>query len=220
MILVTGATGGVGRHVVAELLAQDVAIRALVRDAASADLPSGVDVVPGDLADPASVEAALADVDSVFLRWPFFSADGSSAVIDAIARNARRVVYLSAEGADPDSFWAVLERRIEESRLEWTFLRPTGFAKNTLEWADQIRSGVLHGPYGNAARSLIDERDIAAVAVHALTTNEHVGKAYALSGPEVVTQAEQVQIIGAVIGRPITRARARRPHAPGDWRLQ
>jgi len=204
MILVTGATGSVGRHVVTELLAQQLAVRALVRNPDTADLPSGVEVVPGNLADPASLDSALADVDSVFLLWPFFSAEGASAVVDAIARNARRVVYLSAEAAaaDPASFWAVLEQRIEKSAPEWTFLRPTGFAKNTLGWADQIRSGVVHGPYGEAARSLIDERDIASVAVRALIEDGHAAKVYVLSGPGTVTQTEQVQIIGAAIGRP------------------
>lgn len=89
-----------------------------------------------------------------------------------IARHARHVVYLSAEAAasDPESFWAVLEQLIERSGTAWTFLRPTGFAKNTLGWAEQIRAdGVVRQPYGQAARSMIDERDIAAVDVRALT---------------------------------------------------
>jgi len=87
--------------------------------------------------------------------------------------------------------------------VEWTFLRPTGFAKNTLEWAEQIGAGGVIAPYGAAARSLIDERDIAAVAVRALTEPGHAGKTYVLSGPETVTQAEQVQIVGEEIGREV-----------------
>lgn len=159
----------------------------------------------GDLVDPESLAAALVGVDAVFLLWPFYSAGGASDVVDAIARNARRIVYLSAEDPahDPESVWTIVERRIEESELEWTFLRPTGFAKNTLAWADQIRLGVVRGPYGEAARSLIDERDIAAVAVRALTEDGHAGKTYVLTGPETVTQAEQVRIIGEAIGRPV-----------------
>ncbi len=205
MILVTGATGGVGRHVVAQLRARHHAVRALVRDPSTADLPSDIETVRGDLADVASLSSALADVDSVFLLWPFFAADGASDVVDAIADTARRVVYLSAEAAaaHPESFWAIVERQVTESELEWTILRPTGFAKNTLGWADQIRSGAVHGPYGAAARSLIDERDIAAVAVQALTSDEHVGKVYVLSGPATVTQSEQVAIIGAAVGRQV-----------------
>lgn len=145
------------------------------------------------------------NADSVFLLWPFFSADGSSAAVDVIARHARRIVYLSAEAAaeNPESFWAVLERRIDASGVDWTFLRPTGFAKNTLEWADQIRTGAVRGPYGQAARSLIDERDIASVAVRALTEDGHTAKTYVLTGPTTVTQAEQVHLIGEAIGRPV-----------------
>lgn len=205
MILVIGASGAVGRHVVSQLLARGADVRALVRKPQATELPAGTEVVRGDLADPASLDAALAGVESVFLLWPFFSADGAYAVVDAIAAHARRVVYLSAEAAaaDPDSFWAVLEKRIEDSDLEWTVLRPTGFAKNTLGWVDQVRTGVVRGPYGNAARSLIDERDIAAVAVEALTEDGHAGKTYVLTGPTTVTQAEQVLIIGAAIERPL-----------------
>ncbi len=218
MILVIGATGGVGRHVVGELLAQERAVRALVRTPEAANLPPDIDVVPGDLADPATMVAALAGVDSVFLLWPFFSADGTATAVQVIAEHARRIVYLSAEAAAADrtSVWAVMERQIAESGVEWTFLRPTGFAKNTLGWADQIRSGVVHGPYGEAARSLIDERDIASVAVQALTKNGHAGEVYVLSGPGTLTQAEQVRIIGAAVGRHVRWSEQSREQArPG-----
>lgn len=114
-------------------------------------------------------------------------------------------MYLSAEAAaqGPESPWAVTERRLDASGLAWTFLRPTGFAKNTLLWADQVRAGVVRAPYGQAARSLIHERDIAAVAVRALTDRDHAGRTHVLSGPGTVTQAEQVEIIGEAIGRPV-----------------
>jgi uncharacterized protein YbjT (DUF2867 family) len=93
-------------------------------------------------------------------------------VVEAIADRASRIVYLSAQAAAerPDWFWATVERQIEGSGAAWTFLRPTGFAANTLMWAPQIReSDVVRWPYGDAARSLIHERDIAAVAARALT---------------------------------------------------
>jgi uncharacterized protein YbjT (DUF2867 family) len=100
--------------------------------------------------------------------------------------------------------WGEVEHAIEQSGLAWTFLRAGGFATNTLGWADQIRDeGVVRWPYGRAARSLIHERDIAAVAVRALTEDGHVGAKYVLTGPEAVTQAEQVRIIGEVIGRAV-----------------
>lgn len=100
--------------------------------------------------------------------------------------------------------YAALERRIRGSGLRWTFLRPGGFAANTLMWADQIRAGgVVRWPCGAAGRSLIDERDIAAVAVRVLTGEGHDGEAYHLTGPETLTQETQVRIIGEVVGRDV-----------------
>lgn len=210
MIVVTGATGTVGRQVVAQLRERDRPVRAVTRDPASAKLPDGVQVVRGDLADPASLEPHLAGADSVFLLWPFTSpelAAGQGArIAGLLARHTARVVYLSAQAAAgrPDSFWAVMERLVEDSGVPWTFLRPTGFATNTLMWADQVRGqGVVRWPYGAAARSLIHERDIAAVAVRALTEDGHAGRRYLLTGPQAVTQADQVRIIGEVTGRAV-----------------
>jgi len=210
VIVVTGATGTVGRQVATQLHERGIPVRAVTRDPASARLPAGVDVVRGDLEDPASVEPVLAGADAMFLVWAFTSpelAAGSGARIAAIAaRHVTRVVYLSAEAAAgrPDSFWAVMERQIEDSGVAWTFLRPTGFAANTLMWAGQIRGqGVVRWPYGAAARSLIHEHDIAAVAVRALTGDGHDGRRYVLTGPETVTQADQVRIIGEETGRAV-----------------
>jgi uncharacterized protein YbjT (DUF2867 family) len=206
VIFVIGATGKVGRHVVSGLLERDAVVRALVRNPDAAGLPEGVDVVPGDLSDPGGLAENLDGVEAVFLVWPFFTGDGAAEVVDLLARHARRTVYLSAEaaGGRPDSFWAAVERAVEDSAGEWTFLRPTGFAANTLMWADQIReSGVVRWPYGEAARSLIHERDIASVAVRALTEEGHVGARYVLSGPATLTQNEQVQAIGEALGRTV-----------------
>ena len=201
---VTGATGKVGRHVVAGLLDRDVDVRALVRDPDSASVPEGVELVAGDLSRPETLGAQVEGADAVFLVWPFFGADGAEEVVDLLAEPGRRLVYLSAEAAArrPDAFWALVEQAIERSASEWTFLRPTGFAANTVMWAEQIRKGdVVRWVYGEAARSLIDERDIATVAVRALTEPGHAGERYVLSGPEAVTQAEQVHEIGDAIGR-------------------
>jgi uncharacterized protein YbjT (DUF2867 family) len=206
MILVIGATGKVGRHVVSGLLERDVRVRALARNPDAAGLPAGVEVVSGDLSDPQGLAKHLHRVEAVFLVWPFFRADGADEVVDTLARHARRIVYLSAEAAGKrrDSFWAAVERAIERTATEWTFLQPTGFAANTLMWADQIReSGVVRWPYGQAARSLIHERDVAAVALRALTEDGHVGARYVLTGPETLTQAEQAHAIGDALGRPV-----------------
>jgi uncharacterized protein YbjT (DUF2867 family) len=209
MILVVGATGNVGREVVSQLLDVGVAVRAMTRDPDTAELPAGVDVVRGDLSDPVALEAQLDGVDAVFLIWPFVAVqqatDLAPVVMDAIARHARRIVYLSAHAAEqPGTFWAIVEDAIEGSGAEWTFLRPSGFAANTRMWAEQIdRGDVVRWPYGAAARSLIHERDIAAVAVRALIEEGHAGARYVLTGPTTVTQAEQVRAIGQAIGRPL-----------------
>ncbi|WP_436760992.1 NAD(P)H-binding protein [Streptosporangium sp. V21-05] len=220
MILVTGATGKVGGQAVSQLLDAGAAVRALARDPASAALPEGAEVVRGDLADPATLDDALDGVESVFLVWPTLSADHAApATVKAIAGRARRIVYLSARGVpdpapgapetDPDSILgshALVERLIERSGLEWTFLRPGGFAANTLMWASQIRdTGTVRWIHGAASRALIHERDIAAAGVSVLTGTGtgHAGARYVLSGPEPLTQIEQVTAIGEAIGRPV-----------------
>ena len=210
-ILIAGATGTVGRELTLQLSARDIGVRALVRDPESANLPTGVELARGDLADPASLAVPLDGIETMFLVWPFTSEHAATelapTVVEAITQRVGRVVYLSAAAAadDPDRFWARLERLIERSAEEFTFLRPTGFAKNTLMWASQIREGdVVRWPYGAAARSLIDERDIAAVALLALTETGHAGATYVLTGPQALTQIEQLDAIREAIGRPLS----------------
>ncbi|MGP3962891.1 NAD(P)H-binding protein [Nonomuraea sp. 3N208] len=204
-ILVTGATGNVGRHVVSQLADAGLEVRALVRDPGRARLP--VEMVPGDLNAAETLEPALEDVESVFLLWPGFTADGAGEVVATIAKHARRVVYLSANVPElaeaPTTHYHEIEQMIRHSGLGWTFLRPGGFAANTLGWAGQIRQGVVRWPYGQASRSLIHEKDIAAVAVHVLTSAGHNGATYVLTGPEQLTQAEQVRVIGEAVGREV-----------------
>ncbi|MFH8614730.1 NAD(P)H-binding protein [Streptomyces sp. NPDC017979] len=210
-ILVTGATGNVGRQVVVQLLAARVAVRALVRDPESAGLPEGVEVVGGDLARPDTLEGALAGRDTVFLIWPFLTTEGAPAVLEAIGRHARRVVYLSSSGVNEDGerqtdpinqLHADMERLIEGSGTEWTFLRSNTIAFNARGWAEQIRTTrVVRGP-DIAATAVIHERDVAAVAVRALTEGGYTGAKHVLTGPQVLSRAEQVHTIGEAIGRP------------------
>ncbi|EFH83759.1 NAD(P)H-binding protein [Ktedonobacter racemifer] len=212
-ILVTGATGNVGRHVVSQLLDMGAPVRALVRNPGSADLPGGVEAVRGDFAAPDTLAESLEGVESVFLVWPGLPVSLAPTVLDALKNSTGRVVYLSSmsiqkdltQQADPiTDFHATIERLIEGSGLDWTFLRISGLATNTLGWAQQIRSGdIVRWPYAAAARSLIHEKDVAAVAVRALTSDTHNGARYILTGPQVLTQTEQVQAIGEAIGRPL-----------------
>jgi uncharacterized protein YbjT (DUF2867 family) len=219
-VLVTGATGRVGGQVVAHLAgASSVNVRALSRDpvAAAAATGPGVEIVGGDLAAPETLREALAGVGAVFLVFPSVAADRSAGpLIAAVTRHARRVVYLSAHGvpdrpnqrAEPDGTilgsHAYLERLIAASAREYTFLRASGFAANTLAWAPQLRHGdVLRWFLPDARRALVHEADLAAVAVRALIEAGHTGRAYHLTGPEQLTQVEQLAAIGAALGRPL-----------------
>jgi uncharacterized protein YbjT (DUF2867 family) len=223
VIVVTGGTGRVGRQVTAQLSQRDIAVRVVSRRGArrpAAPGPARAEMAQADLADPTSLEPALHGADAVFLVWPFTSAqltlDLAAEVAGIAARHVSRIVYLSAQPAAdrPGSFWALVERAIEDSGAGWTFLRPTGFAANTLMWADQIRAGdTVRWPFGAAARSLIDERDIASVAVLALTGDAHLGARYLLSGPQVLTQAEQLAEIGHALGRDLRWAELSRLEA-------
>jgi uncharacterized protein YbjT (DUF2867 family)/ketosteroid isomerase-like protein len=199
-ILVIGATGNIGRHVVTGLRERGADVRALSRH-------PGDDGVAGDLTKPETLHSALSGVDSVFLLWPFMSADGVDDVVDVIAQHARRVVYVSALSAEAGDggVWGRVESAIRRTDLEWTFLRPGGFATNTLEWAPAIRAGrPARMPFPLAGRSLIHEHDIADIAVLALTEDGYTSRTYPLTGPEVLTQAEQARILGEVAGTPAT----------------
>ncbi|WP_055478367.1 NAD(P)H-binding protein [Sphaerimonospora mesophila] len=217
-VLVTGATGRVGGQVVAQLAgAGDVRVRALSRDpaAASAALGPRVEVVGGDLAMPDTLTAALDGVDAVFLVFPSVAADRSARkLVTMLTERARRIVYLSTHGvpdepdqrAEPDGgilgSHAHLEGLIAASASEYTFLRSSGFAANTLAWAGQIRrSDVLRWFLPEARRALVHEADLAAVGVRALTEDGHHRMAYHLTGPEQLTQIEQLAAIGDALGR-------------------
>src|SRR4029077_409550 len=213
-ILVTGATGRVGREVVDRLLDAGLPVRALTRQPDTAALPKSVDVIAGDLSIPESLDAPLDGVGSVFLVWTAAPAT-VSAVVERLASHATRVVFLSSPHQTPHPFFqqpnpmadlhADIERAIAAAGLAATMIRPGMFASNmTFWWADAIRNGgVVRWPYGAAETAPIDERDIAAVAARALYQEGHAGGDYVLTGPESLSQAEQVSIIAETIGRPI-----------------
>lgn len=213
-VLVTGATGNVGREVVAQLLATDCRVRAMTRSPDGGDLPRHVEVVRGDLTDAEALDRCLDGVDTVFLVWTA-AAGAAAAAVTRIAYRARHIVLLTSPHKTAHPFFqqpnpvrglhAELERLIEESGLRWTFLRPGMFALNALSWwAPQIRAGdVVRWPYAAASTAPIHERDIAAVAVRALVEHGHDGADYVLTGPESLSQLEQVETIGEVIGRSI-----------------
>ncbi len=210
-VLVIGATGHVGGQVARQLAAGGTPVRALARDPRAASLPPDVEVVQGDLTAPETLDRALGGVDAVYLTWPMLSPEVAAAVVSRVAEHARRIVLLSSAAVRDDVdeqdhpiglAHALIEQPITESPLEWTFLRPGGFATNTVEWAPQIRAGdVVRGAYGTASMTLLHEADIAAVAVRALTTDGHAGQRYVLTGPAPLSRIDQVEAIGAALGR-------------------
>ncbi|MFD7297511.1 NAD(P)H-binding protein [Streptomyces sp. NPDC059897] len=213
-VLVTGATGRIGRAVVDELLAAGVPVRALTRDPAAAKLPDGVEVVAGDFADPASLDPALRGVRSVFLLWTAPPAT-AEAVVERIAAHTRRIVFLSSPHRTPHPFFqqpnpmadlhARIERLIAASGLDSTILRPGMFASNVRLWWEPAINACepVRWPYAAVETAPIDERDLAAVAARTLYEDGHTGGDYVLTGPEALSHADQVRVIGEVIGRPI-----------------
>ncbi|MFF2554743.1 NAD(P)H-binding protein [Nocardia sp. NPDC058058] len=212
VILVIGATGKVGRQVMDRLMSLGThPLRALVRSREQAKLPASVDIVEGSLTDQAALAAALVDVDTVLLMWPFLTLDDASAVLDSIEQRARRIVYLSSVGVgsaeeldDPIfAMHAAMERLIARTSLTPTILRSDTIASNTLGWAEQIRAtGVVRGPL-TAPTAVVDPRDLAAVAATVLTDDAHAGRTYLLTGPRVISRPDQVDAIAAALGRPL-----------------
>lgn len=212
MILVTGATGTVGRELIANLLPLDVPVRALSRDPGRADLPAGIEVVTGDLSQPDTLGPALHGVDRVFMLSAGPDGPRHEANLIAAAQRADRphIVKLSAlsgehQANDPITRWHLAgEKALLDSGLSWTFLRPGGFMSNALQWVGGIASqGTVYAPYGEGRSAVIDPADIAAVAAVILTQPGHVGRAYPLTGPEALSIGDQVQILSAVLGRPL-----------------
>lgn len=217
-VLVTGATGRVGRLVVDELLRAGVPVRALTRRPEEAALPAGVEVVGGDLSVPASLDAALQETGTVFLVWTAAIAT-AAAVVERLASQPpgqrRRVVYLSAPHQTPHPFFqqpnplrglhAEVERLLPATDMDVVVLRPGIFASNARHWwASQIRKGdVVRWPFGAAETAPVDERDIAAVAARVLLGGTHAGGEHVLTGAESLSQAAQVSAIGDAIGRPL-----------------
>lgn len=203
--LVTGATGTVGSALVRALLEQGSGVRAMSRDAAAAmdRLPAGVDVREGSFHDPDSLDHVLEDVDRMYL---FADANTVDTVVAAAQRaGLRRIVVLTSAKDQDDDGVNVVAEAVKDSGLEWTVIEPGPFAMNAKDWwADQIRyRGEVHWIYPDAALNPIHEVDVADAALAALATDDHIGREYYMTGPENVTQAEQVRLIGKRLGRDI-----------------
>ncbi|XVU24384.1 SDR family oxidoreductase [Actinoplanes sp. CA-054009] len=197
-VLVTGATGNVGRMVVDELLARGASdVRALTVDPAKAALPPEVEVVRGFVGRPATLPAALTGVDVMYLA-PHIPTAATACRMAADA-GVRRIVDLAGAKGD---HWQAIEDAVEASGVPWTHLEPGEFMANADLWAPQIRAGdEVRDAYGTVANAAIAQEDIAAVAAHVILTEGHEGKSYELTGPETLTRREKVAAIGRALGR-------------------
>ena len=215
MIMIAGATGTIGRPLIDLLDAEGVEVRAVTRTPLAAGLPAGVEVVEGDLSRPDTIASSLRGVTALFLNPAAVGLAAGDLLALARERGVKRVVALSAMNVDddldeqPSRHRGDRNKEVEDaavgSGLEWVSLRASSFAINTLRaWGAQIRAGdVVRGPYASFAESPIHERDLAAVGVRALLTDDLVGQRVPLTGPQSLTHEAMIAIIGDVIGRPL-----------------
>lgn len=210
MILVTGGTGTVGRLVL-DRLPGHLAVRVLARDPARVTAArEGVQVVRGAYQDAAGLREALTGVSRALLVTTRVGGDDDEVFLRAArAAGVRQVVKLSAAAVadagaqDLITRWQRdCEAALTSSGLDWTLLRPRSFMSNSLSWAPSVRAeNVVRALYGEAPNACVDPRDIAEVAVRALTGSGHAGRAYVLTGPRPLTAVQQTEQLGRVLGR-------------------
>jgi uncharacterized protein YbjT (DUF2867 family) len=206
MILITGATGNVGREIIKQLGKTEYQIRVLSRNPDKASFPKNVEVMTGNLSDPDSIKDVLNGVKKVFL----INVPGSDQ-FSQIAKQSgvEHIVFLSAaaieytDNAIGQAHYYT-EELIRKSGVKWTFLRPGAFMSNTLQWVHSIQSeGIVRMPFGDVKTNPIDPHDIAAVVVNSFETSGHDGKTYTLTGPENLSPREQTQILSTVLSKDI-----------------
>jgi uncharacterized protein YbjT (DUF2867 family) len=197
-ILVTGATGNIGRMVVDELLALGADdVRALTVDPDRAALPPEVEVVTGFFDRPGTVAAALDGVDKLYLAPHRPTVDDTCRA--AVAAGVRHIVDLAGfKGLH----WQVIEDAVEATGIPFTHLEPGEFMSNMTNWASQIRAGdEIRDAWADSANAPIAQEDVAAVAARVLLSEGHEGRSYELTGPETISRRQQLAAIGAALGR-------------------
>ncbi|QBI56269.1 SDR family oxidoreductase [Streptomonospora litoralis] len=220
-ILVTGATGNVGRPLVGQLLADGHRVRALTRNPATAGLPDGAEVVAGDLADTASLSEMFTGVTAAhlisFAGDDYAPLDNGGAIVELAQRaGTRRVSVLKGDTDKTD-----LDLAVEASDLEWAALAPVEFMSNTLEWADAVReTGVVRDGFARMKSAMVHDADVAAVAAAVLTGAGHAGREYWLTGPQALTPPEKVRVIGEALGRDVRFAELSQDEMVARWREQ
>ncbi|MFI8517610.1 NAD(P)H-binding protein [Streptomyces sp. NPDC085481] len=220
-ILVTGATGTLGRHVVERLRQAGQAVRALTRTPDDATgLPDDVEVVGGDLTKPHTLAAALHGVSALHLlgatghdHAPLRT--GPQIMSMAAEAGVRRLTVLSA-GEEGE-----LRQAVRDSGLEWTFVWPIDLMSNALGWAEAIRdTAEVREPYARRRTASADETDVAEVVATVLAAGGHMGRSLVVSGPEALTPADKVAAIAAVTGREIRFTELTDDQARRQWRAE
>ncbi|MGW7577633.1 SDR family oxidoreductase [Streptomyces sp. NPDC054765] len=212
MIVVTGATGNVGRPLTRALTEAGEQVTAVSRHAAA--VPDGVRHVAADLAEPAGLTPALDGAKALFLLLSGDLHAPGARPADIIglaeASGVRRIVLLSSQGVatrplGPSRIaMRALEDALRESGLDWAVLRPGGFASNALAWAESVRTqGTVAAPFGDVGVPVVDPADLAEVAAACLLDDRHTGGVYELTGPEVITPRQQAEAIAAALGSPV-----------------
>lgn len=221
-VLVTGATGTVGRALIDALQHAGEPVRALTRDPETAGLPAGVEVIAGDLTDPPSITPALEGVDRAHLIG--FTGPRGAGGGEPLTMAPEIVATLEAAGVQrvtvlQNGHIGPMEEAVQASDLDWTLLAPVAFMANAHSWAEAIRTdGEVAEPHGHQKGAVVHEADIADVAVVALTQDGHAGQQYLITGPEAITAAEQVQVLAGAFGRQIGFRELTEAEAVARWR--
>ncbi|MCT1403703.1 NAD(P)H-binding protein [Paenibacillus sp. p3-SID867] len=214
-ILVTGATGTVGREIVKQLSEQGKSIRAMTRRPEQASFPEGVETVAGDLSMPESLASGFAGIEAMY--WiSIYEYDALKAAprVAEMAKKAgiKRVAVMTGGGDE-----TVLQAA-RQAGLACTHLQPGEFMSNTKVWAESIRrDGIVRAPFGGQLSAMIDEADIAAVAIKAILEEGHEGKDYLLTGRQELTRRETIRQLGQAIGRPIRYEELTTEQARAEW---
>lgn len=212
MIVITGATGNVGRVLVEALTAAGEPVTAVSRGSLPVSVPDGVRYHRADLAEPETLRPALDGAHALFLLVSGAGAHLNPAgIVDgAKAGGVRRVVVLSSQavGTRPDFVSHAplrgIEHVVQQSGMDWTVLRPGGFASNAYAWAESVRSRqVAAAPFGDVGLPVVDPADIAEVAAVVLRDDRHAGMVYELTGPALTTPRQRARIIGEALDRPV-----------------
>jgi (4-alkanoyl-5-oxo-2,5-dihydrofuran-3-yl)methyl phosphate reductase len=213
MILITGATGNIGSQLVNQLVTKGEPVRVISRDEKKVShLDPAVQRVIGDRHDPSLVRKAAQGADKVFMLAVLFDKNHEAdrlLIEEAKQAGAGQIIMISSGTVRIETnaigrLHREKEELIGQSGISWTFLRPGGFMSNSLQWADTIKSqSKVFNPMGKGKTAPISPYDIARVAAVALTCPGHEGKAYDLTGAELLSTPEQVEILSKVIGKPI-----------------